>query len=390
MPEIFRQAIESTHNLPTDVAHPIEAIAVVAVAALASLHLTRNFNRTQDYDARDFSNVEQLLKSKEKDPMGTPSRFAPALNLIGATAFAGRIKNILPSKSEEASADLSTEDKQATLEKKKAEVEKKDRKERIIPTLVGYIGLGAVAATFVGGINYETDKVDTSPNAVFVKDVSNSMARTTDIGGGKSRLDAVNDALTSIDYKGNLAEVQVGDNSKVVMPLTHNWKTNKNLISSSNAVDPNGGKMAPAISLAASLFPITSGSKGEQKGTIIVASDGTIDDSEKLLAVSNTLKQQGVKVKFIVPGTASGSYKFTPKSSPKSSKVSPESFKAFDNKDIIQTQTAKQTKEAISKVIVDSSKTNHKYPWYPLALIGAGMALYGGAKNHNQRWKRTT
>ena len=118
-------------------------------------------------------------------------------------------------------------------------------------------------------------------------------------------------------------------------------------------------------------------------------SDGIVSDSpNQMEQAATTLKTVGVKVKFIVPGTATGTYKYKPSAPSTPSSEQSISFDNFGASNITQPQTVKATIQAVEQSIVNG-KTYHEQQksYLPLALGGV-LALVGLFKDRKQRRTR--
>jgi len=333
---LTNEIFESVQHLPTDVERPVAAVAALAAAGVLVAAQRIGFNRSEEQLSDHFPNPALLEATIDQDP-------------------------------------------------------KSIRRQRLSPTALQVVGLGLIGASAFGNPTYETDKLTDGANVVIVEDVSYSMERTADLGqAGQTRMDAVTRAINNLNYEGRLGVIQVAAGQELVTPLSSRWEKDKKLIARVN-VEGNGGKLEPAIKLADSLLPQTVGGDGKSKreGTVVVISDGTIEDSaESLSKEAAALKHSGAETKIIVPGTAIGQYKLKGSNTPISSKSQPERFAAFGAKNVTTAQTVEAVNSAVAREVRDAGMTSKDNKWYVAMAAGGLLFAVGLAKDALQRARR--
>ena len=263
---------------------------------------------------------------------------------------------------------------QALLEESVTPDLKKVNRERLAPAVLVTAGLGLVALQVLGHPTYESTTPNRDANVMVVQDASLSMLNTKDLGNPDlTRLAAVNSALQASSYAGKLGIVQSGANFKTTAPLGSDRKT---LVQAEKPqVDPNGGNLVGAIDSAVSLLPIKN---GKHEGSLVVISDGTIDQSSQDIAVvANALKQAGVTIKVVVPGTTQGKYQLGANRQQIPSGASADVFAVFGSKNIIEAKDASTINTTIKETLVDAGTSHQNHTWYPPGVLGA-LLLGGG------------
>jgi hypothetical protein len=333
--EVSGQVFESLQHVPQGIDRPALAAGSLLVAAACTLAMRRTYEHTEEPLAAKFPN--------------------PAL-----------AAKVLPNA-------------------------KKNRQSRLAPAAAEIVGLGLIGVSIFGQPNYHTDKLDSEANTVLVDDVSLSMIKTADMGEpDTSRSAATHRGIFAADYTGKLGVVQTAGNQDVVLNLSSSWKDHTKVITRT-AVNPNGGELVPAIETAASLLPANPSKPGKREGTLVINSDGTVDGSSLEMAKEAAkLKQEGIRVKVVVPGTFQGSFKLHPKSSSPSTPVpvKPELFASFGAQNVHQAKTAEQAAQVLKEEITDAGISREKRYWWTPAAIGGLLALGGFFTDKWQRAKR--
>ena len=327
----INQIIDSLAHLPNGIDHPIAAAGTLVVAAAALITERGVFNHTDDDWAAQFPNAALLEKSVTPD-----------------------LKRV--------------------------------RRARLAPALAVTAGLGLAAVQFFGNPTYESTTADHDAKLIVVEDVSLSMLHSADLGDPKlTRLAAVTGALQEASYPGSLGIVQAGAKVLPTANLSADWKTNL-AQAEKPQVDPNGGQMVTALNLAASLLPTAK--NGQHEGSLLVISDGTIDDTASEIAIAaSALRRSGVTIKVIVPGTAQGKYELGASKQLISSGASANVFAAFGSKNIIEAKDAKTVNHAIKESLSDAGTSHENHTWYIPGMIGA-LLLGGGVLT--DKWQRAT
>jgi hypothetical protein len=319
MSEIIQPLIDSLAHLPLNMDHPLSGVGSIVVAGAAILAERTVFNHTDDSWAAQFPNPALLEQSIKPD------------------------------------AD-------------------KVRRARLAPAMAVTAGLGALAFQLLGNPTYESTSLNHAANVVVVADASLSMLNTKDVGTAQlTRFTAAKTALQEASYPGNLGIVQSGASVRVVAPLG----SDKNTLAQAEKpqVDPNGGNMVQAINTAASLLPIKN---GKHEGSLLVISDGTIDDTApEITAAATAIKQSGISIKVVVPGTAQGKYQLGVNPQQIPSGASPDVFAGLGANNVIEAKDAPSITKAIQETLVDAGTNHENHPWYVPGMIGA-LLLGGG------------
>lgn len=332
MAGITSQLIESTTHLPGGLEHPIETVGVLAGTAALYLGGSLRYSMTEEAAAMPYSNAALLEKQ------------------------------VLPSRSQA-------------------------RRDRLAPMLAELAGAGLLAAQFLGHPTYESSIADTHANVIAIEDVSFSMAQTHDLGSDAvTRDQAVATALGEVPYKGSLGVIQTAASTKVTVPLNKDWLSYKAALGK-DSVDPNGGQLVQAMDLAGSLLA-QAGAKHE--GTIVVVSDGTVDDSpEAINSEVAKLKKEGITLKAVVIGTAEGTYNLANSKQQVSSAVQPDRFDGFGSDNVVQVKTIQAVNAEMDKLIHDAGTNHEKHTWPGLGILGGVLFATGFIKDKLQRTGRT-
>ncbi len=328
------QLIESAQHLPRDAENPLGGAAALLATGIALTAMRLGFNRTDEAYAAEFPNPALLEKSITPD-------------------------------------------------------DRANRSARLGAAVLEVAGVGLIAASLIGHPTYSTSKVNSQANVIVVDDVSNSMRFTRDLGqSGASRSEAVTAGIDSVSYTGKLGVIQVAANHNVAVPLSQDWRTQKARIAKLS-VDANGGQLTPALQLAESLLPLSRKVAGGHEGTVVLISDGTVDDSGNSIAnEASTMTRDGVKLKVIVPGTANGTYKLNVNAPPADSGVQPQLFNGVGANNISQPQTAEAVTSDVRQQIEDAGSVGEQHPWLPAVAFGIAMGAVGLFRNVRQRASR--
>jgi hypothetical protein len=339
--EVVQPILESSsHILPGKPANPGVIPAALGVACVASWLSSRKFDKSVEPIALQVANADQLAASVTESP-------------------------------------------------------KEIKKIRLQPVRRMLLGGSLVTIGLASGFTYNTTQIDKHTDEAVVVGTTGSERYTQDVNeSGVSRYDAVQKGISTANYHGNLGIIQSGADSKITLNLTTHWKS-RSAQALKPQVDPNGNgmdpvKLTPSINLAESL--LQPGKKvGEHTGTILIVSDGTVDDSPaEIAATASKLHKEGVKVEVVVPGTSNGTYKLKGINREISSKANPGMFDSFGADSVVQAKSAQEIEQAIRHEVADADTSNHKNPWYNLDVIGAaimGLALW---KGWMQRIKKVT
>lgn len=348
--EVPQQFIESLHNMPA-INHPIEAVAVLAAGAVAIAAGRASFNKAHEQYTSDCADPEQLIQS---------------------------IKEV---RGEDAKPD-----------------DAGNRKRRLRPAYLSIAGLAITAASFVGQPTYNTDTLNNAANVVVVEDVTPSMWYTSDLGSlsankpALTRDQAVLDGISASNYTGTFSAIQTADTATAVISPQRNWKEYLPLLNEAHVGQINSIQtIVPAIQQAESLLPYSGNGKNQKReGTIVIASDGTVDDTaQQIQTEAAKLKHDGVKVEVVVPGTGTGQYTLYKGGQAFQSGVEPATFQAFGASHIEQPQTARATVEDIKNAINDAGKEQHKNTWLASYVLGIGMLLTGYGAAMKRTFTRT-
>lgn len=274
----------------------------------------------------------------------------------------------------------------ALLEKQVLPGRKQARRDRLAPVLAEVAGLGLVAAQFLGHPTYESTITDTHANVIAVEDVSFSMAQTHDLGSATiTRDQAVATALETAPYKGSLGVIQAAASAKVAVPLNKNWHSYKNELHK-GLVDPNGGQIVQAMDLAGSLLQQAA---AKHEGTVVVVSDGTVDDSGEAIATEAAkLEKEGIVLKAVVVGTGEGTYSLNGSKQQTPSPVQPDRFDGFGADNIVQAKTVHAVDTEMDKLIHDAGTGHQKHTWPGLGILGGLVFSAGFLKDKWQRINR--
>lgn len=334
MSDIILQTIESLSHLPQNLEHPVAAVGALALTGLAMSSQTVLFKRTEDKHSIDNYGGQALMA-----------------------------ETLIPDG-------------------------KRNRRSRLLPPRLELVGLGLVAAALVGHPTYETTLLNNQANVIIVDDMSTSMLRTHDLlGSTLTREAAVQQGIAATNYRGSLAVVQAAANSKVVLPLTKNWRSQEALLNQPQ-VDENGGQLVAAIDLAASLLPVEKGSTN-RNGNIVILSDGAIDDSTVALShEAQKLRGEGVGLKVVVPGTTGGSYSLSNATQQVASGANAGRFAGFGASNIAEAQSAQAVINEVKAAIDAAGTSTERLPWYPPLAIGALLAAAGILIDQIQRTRR--
>lgn len=252
------------------------------------------------------------------------------------------------------------------------------RKERTLPGRRAILGVGLAAIAIWGGVHYESVSVNKDISQVDVVDASNSMRYTTDLGESRaSRFSVASKAISEADYSGKLGVIQTGANSLPVVPVSRDWKSNRHSILTPS-VNPNSGKLVPALELAERLLPINKVDKSKREGTINLITDGTSDDTPgEMTQEIKQLRKDGVKLRVILTGTSGSTYRTPTDSKPVASSVQPELFNAAGHDNVKQAQTVKEVTATVKQEIAEAGINRHKHPYLPLSVAGVVLFGYG-------------
>ncbi len=314
--------------------------------------------------------IDQLIQSAEHFPQGLGNPLAAAGSLVAMGVVLAAERTTFDHTGDKFAVQFPNP---ALLERAVIPDEAKNRRARLAGTLAMTAGAGFVALQLLGQPTYESTELNHEASVVVVRDVSFSMINTKDLGVSRSA--AVGTGLREASYAGRLSVIQSAAGApRVVLPLGSNWKTRLDSAEKIQ-VDPNGGQMVPAIDLAESLLPLSN--HGKPEGTIVILSDGSIDQSPANVAVvAQRLKHDGVAVKVVVPGTTNGEYKLSVTSQLVPAKASAEVFAAFGANNIVEAKDAKSVVKAVKNALVDAGTTRKQHPWEIPGAIG--IALFGG------------
>ena len=331
MAAITSQIIESAAQYPTGLEHPITtAVSLAAAAGVTAVGMLR-YQTVQEAHAVQFSNP--LLQE----------------------ATDGR-------------------------------VQRQAKRDRMVPLAAELFGAGLLAAQFFGHPTYETTEANTRANVVVLEDASTSMVRTQDVGTpGLSRFVAVNQALRTADYEGRLGVVQAAANTTTLFNLTTDWRSHSGELTT-QAVNSNGGNLVDGLSTASQLLPQVGKS---HEGTIVVISDGTVDSSsQKLADKAKELKSEGIAVKVVVPGTATGTYTLKDSKIPVAAGANAARFDGFGPANVVETKTAQELTTTIHELVHDAGTSHKKHNWYVPLGLGVLIGGYGFIKDKLQRVNR--
>jgi hypothetical protein len=268
--------------------------------------------------------------------------------------------------------------------------EREDRRHRgLRPGRLGVVGWGLVLASLVTHPQGTTDHFEDGSTVAVVQSMTYSMRDTYDLGSATiSREDAVVSGIDSANFPGKLTIIQPGTTPVTSVPLSTNWHNHSAI--KAPQTDPTDPTISSAITLAASQLP--SGKKpGSHSGEVVVISDGIVsvtDQGGDLSQAAQTLKQEGVKVKFIVPGTALGTYKYKVNAPTTSSSEEAANFDAFGAQNVAQPQTASAVTHDVKDAISSVGDIKVKKDSYLLLAIGGILALAGSIMDRKQRRER--
>lgn len=262
---------------------------------------------------------------------------------------------------------------------------------RLGPSFMMMGGLALAGGSHFADPRIETLVPDESAATVVIMDSSLSMLNTTDMGGkDTSRYEAALGGLNRIDYEGSLGVVSFAANQAVSVPLTHNWRSGMDTLTSPS-VNPNGGNLAPALELAASLLPTETdeGQTGTRRGgNILLISDGTVEDAPEVIAAqAKTLRERGIGVNVVVPGAKEATYTVGG-SEPVSSGARTDIFSVLTEQELASQDNAEELAESIDSVIDRVGKRTQENPWLPPVLVGGLLFAGGLIKDTLQRARR--
>ena len=253
MANSYEPIVEAFTHVPTDMAHPwLSAAAVAAIAGAG--YLGRDYmSRANEQGAVDFRRNATALQASQ---IGT---------------------------------------------------EKATDKQRRAPAALALAGL-ALAAVQIGQPFYNVSLPNPNSEVAVVADVSNSMYYGHDVGSPKdTRYSAAIDALKQSKYQGWLGFVQTANSNKIITKPVKNWQPLVKEFAKPQ-VDPNGGQLIPALERASQVLsedPHTH----QRSGTILVISDGTVNESaQDLTTEASKLQKTGITLRVVVPGTPDGGY----------------------------------------------------------------------------------
>lgn len=335
------QLVESFAHAIPDIAHPIEGGATAAVAAVAMMMVKLGFDKTSDQYATDETNSAQWEHSiKKVDAKAADPNAAATPDVKG------------------------------------------NDKARRIPIALLLSGLSIWSVNHFAKPFYNTTHVDDDSNVVAVIQESYTDIDTRDVGDldgvQVTRAEAVAKGIDSTSYKGNLAVIQAGAGSTPVINLSKNWQRHESLISETQ-VDPNGADVVSALQEAEKLLPL-SNSKDSQthEGTIVMVSDNPASNTAgQMSSEASTLAAAGIKVRVVVPGTVSGSYKLNPTSPAVSSQTDPSIFAPFGNNNVEQASDAQAIVGDVSQDIYDAGNVERREPWTPIGDLGLAVMGVG-------------
>ena len=318
-----------------------------------------------------MAEINHIIDSMAQFPQGIDHPIAAAVSMVVAGTVGIVEHGVHDRTADKYGVQFSN---QALLEQSVTPNLKKVSRERMAPALAVTAGLGFLAMQLMGNPTYESSTPNRDANVIVVQDASLSMLNTKDLGNPNlTRLAAVNSALQTASYAGKLGIVQSGANFKTTAPLGSDRKTL--MQAEKPQVDPNGGNLVGAINSAVSLLPIKN---GKHEGSVVVISDGTIDQSAPEIAVvASALKHEGVTIKVVVPGTPQGKYELGASKQLIASGASADVFAAFGSKNIIEAKDAKTINSAIKETLVDAGTSHQNNTWYPPGVLGA-LLLGGG------------
>ncbi len=252
------------------------------------------------------------------------------------------------------------------------------RRSRLGPTQNLLLGTGLAAAALAGHPTFESASSTSNATAIVVEDVSYSMGRTSDLGRpNASRKAVAEQAVETTTFPGSLGVIHAAPDKQppqVAVSPSPTWRKHTAEIAKLD-VDPNGSVLQPALQLAESLLPPSKKTAGGHEGTVLIISDGTVDDAPEALGKQiATMLHSGLKVKVIVPGTTAGTFAINPTAPIKSSEVKPQVFAGAGVQNVEQAQTADEVTTAVHQELTAASNTTSKHNW-ELPLL-AGLATF--------------
>ncbi len=334
MSESIRQTIDLVTTFPSSIEHPVEFGVVVLGAAALALRDTKIFGQTEEARFTQISSAAQ--------------------------------------------AEASVVD------------ERQDRRFRgLLPGRLGLTGWALILASLAGHPEANTDHFENGSTVAVVQSMTDSMRDTYDLGSATiSREDAVVSGIDDSNFPGKLTIIQPSTTPVTSVQLSTSWHDRKAI--RTPQVDPTDTTISSAITSAASQLPMNS-KTGKHSGEVVVISDGIVsvnDQGGDLSQADQTLKQEDVKIKFIVPGTTLGTYKYKPNAPVTSSSEESASFDVFGAQNIQQPQTASAVTADVKQAISSAGDINVKKPTYMLLALGGILALAGLITDRKQRRER--
>lgn len=248
---------------------------------------------------------------------------------------------------------------------------KETDKQRFSPVAKTFIGLGFLALQFVGQPTYETTVPNPNAETVVVADVSNSMYYGHDVGGTAkdTRSSVAIDALKQSQYTGLLGFVQTASTNKIISKPVKNWRPLIKEFGSAQ-VDPNGGQLIPALDRASSLLSENPATH-KRDGTILVISDGTINESAAdLTTEAAKLQKAGITLRVVVPGTANGGYRLPGTTTQVLAGAEPGRFNGFGS-DVRAATNVGAINQAVQSQLESAGKSHERHGWPVPGELGA-------------------
>ena len=181
-----------------------------------------------------------------------------------------------------------------------------------------------------------------------------------------------------------------GQDTKLTTPLTIDRVSLQTGIAA-DQVNSNGGDLDSALSLASDVL---ASSDNAGNDTIMVYTDGTIENRDAAMATLTEIAQTGTEVLIVMPGTADGSFVRTQfDASPTLSGVNTSGFesvdKQFDNVKVMTADTAAEIQKIIVEQTAKQTQETSKRSTNVFLYLGGAVAALGAFVGIRKDWKRS-
>lgn len=320
----FEHLADPLVHVPTDMAHPVIATAAALAITGGTLYARYQMSRNFEQGAIDFRrNGDALLASQ----LGT---------------------------------------------------ERATDRQRLQPVYVTAAGIGLIAMQLIGQPSYDSLIKNDEAEAVVVLDASSSMIFTNDITGSKeSRYGAAVAAVDATKYAGNLGFIETAGSLKTITKPVKNWRNYSKELKNPE-VDSNGGQLADALETAASVITEDTATK-KRAGTVLIISDGNGVESNKQISDKvDSLKQNGLTVRVIVPGTPKATYRLPKTTKDVDSSIKLDTFTSFGKIESSSSTGDLQKAVAAELKLAENVGAGHKKNRWPIpGYLGAIVLLAG-------------